>query len=573
MTFTKKKLNAAIAGAAVAVSPAAFSIVDMDDAANVGMLVANETIIDPVAGVALVSTGADAFTLGGTLNANRIPANSGLRVTVTLSSGTFAAAPALDITNAVTNASTGTGGNICDSGDDATTNDDPCPDFVILTGGGTADSTVTFNTPAAASFALDGGSHFVMDLGAGGLNVKDQSAITATVNVAIADNFGATDLGTRAVPYVRFGPVAALAADATNAETTGRIDAGSSSLFLAGTSAVNTINVGGFRLAQDLTGSTAAGTIPVSRTGTAIATNNVASNARATINAANGFSAFSQGTAGGTVTSAGNACAFSTADATIATCTAYATDGNGDEAGQNDVVLTTLTGTSQTVAIAETTLTASVATTAAAATVFSTANVDGTVNLLSLARNGSSARLNFALTPGGNFPMFLRVTNPSAVAGPVTLTLTNDDGVTSTAIDISAIEGAPAGELAAGASTALLNIDDVMAAVQAADATFALGASNKLRVDVVAEFGSNASITQAASTSTSTVAGSPAIAKLSVQAGSAFTIAAVAAVADSTVTVTTPALVQDTGSTGVILSAFTVSSDGTTFAMLTDASD
>jgi len=572
MTFTKKKLNAAIAGAAVAVSPAAFSIVDMDDAANVGMLVANETIIDPVAGVALVSTGADAFTLGGTLNANRIPPNSGVRVTVTLSGGTFAGAPALDLTNTVTNASTGTGGNICDSGDDGTTNDDACPDFIILTGGGTADSTVTFNAPASTT-AIDGGTHFVMDLAGAGLNVTDQSAITATVNVAIADNFGATDLGTRAVPYVRFGPVAALAADATNAESTGRIDAGSSSLFLAGTSATNTINVGGFRLVQDLTGSTAAGTIPVSRTGTAIATNNIASNARATINAANGFSAFSQGTAGGTVTSAGNACAFSTADATIATCTAYATDGNGDEAGQNDVVLTTLTGTSQTVAIAETTLTATVATTAAAATVFSTANVDGTVNLLSLARNGSSARLNFALTPGGAFPMFLRVTNPSAVAGPVTLTLTNDDGVTSTAIDLSAIEGAPAGELAAGASTALLNIDDVMAAVQAADATFALGSSNKLRVDVVAEFGSNASITQAASTSTSTVAGSPAIAKLSVQAGSAFTIAAVAAVADSTVTVTTPALVQDTGATGVILSAFTVSSDGTTFAMLTDASD
>ena len=112
-----------------------------------------------------------------------------------------------------------------------------------------------------------------------------------------------------------------------------------------------------------------------------------------------------------------------------------------------------------------------------------------------------------------------------------------------------------------------------MAAVQAADATFALGASNKLRVDVVAEFGSNASITQAASTSTSTVAGSAAIAKLSVQAGSAFTIAAVDAVAASTITLTTPAIVQDTGSTGVILSAFTVSSDGTTLAMLTDASD
>ena len=566
MTFTKNKLAAAMSGAVVAVaSQSAYSLTDMDDTAGTGMLIANETIIDPVAGVAI--SGA-AFSLGGTLHTSAIPTNTGVRVTVTLSSGTFAAAPALDITNTVTNASTGTGGSVCGTSDQA------CPAFSILTGGTTADSTVTFNMDTGGT-AIPAGRHYVMDLGGGGLTVLDQSAITATVNVSIADSFGATDLGTVTRSYVNWGPVATLIADAGSAETAGRIDAASSSLAFAGTNAANVINVGGFRLAQDLTGATEAGTIPVQRTGATIATNAIATNARATINAANGFSAFNQGTAGGSVTSAGNACAFSTADATIATCTAYATDANGDEATQNDVVLTTLAGTAQTVQIVETPLSATVTVTAGAATTLSTANVTGTVNLLSLQRNGSSARLNFALTPGGNFPMFIRVTNPSAVAGPVTLTLTNDDGTTSSPIALEDIAGAPAGDLAAGASTALLNIDDVFAAVQAADATFDLGASNKLRVDAVAEFGSNASISQPASTSTSTVNGVVARAAVTVATGATqgFTIPALAAVANSTITLTTPALVQDLGQTGVILSAFTVSSDGTTFAMMTDASD
>ena len=59
---------------------------------------------------------------------------------------------------------------------------------------------------------------------------------------------------------------------------------------------------------------------------------------------------------------------------------------------------------------------------------------------------------------------------------------------------------------------------DVYAAVQAADPTFTLGASNKLRVNVVAEFGA-------------------------------------------------------AGTTGVILGGFSLSTDGGTFNMLTDASN
>jgi hypothetical protein len=108
--------------------------------------------------------------------------------------------------------------------------------------------------------------------------------------------------------------------------------------------------------------------------------------------------------------------------------------------------------------------------------------------------------------------MSIRVTNDSAIAGPVTLTLTNDDGDTSAAISLGAVAGGPAGDLSAGASTALLSMSAVFAAVQAGDATFALGtSSNKLRV---------------------------------------------------TISSLTPT---------IVLNAFSLSSDGTTFSMVTDA--
>ena len=112
--------------------------------------------------------------------------------------------------------------------------------------------------------------------------------------------------------------------------------------------------------------------------------------------------------------------------------------------------------------------------------------------------------------------MFIRVTNPSAIAGPATVTLINDDGDTSEALSLTDC-GADSDELAAGASTGLLNIDTIFAAAEAGD--FELGATDKLRVEVVAEFGTTGT------------------------------------------------------TTGVVAGAFSLSSDGTTFNMMTDASN
>ena len=512
MTFTKNKLSAAMAGAAVgAIAAPAFAL-DIDPTNNVATQVASETVQTTAS--ALQGT---SFGLEGTLTANQIPANTDIRVTVTLSSGTFGAAPTMAITNSAgaTNAAAANGACLAASNTAITA---ACPAFAVFTGGGTADSAVTFNTTTTGT-VVQSGAHFDFNLGGAGIVIgTSQAAITADVGIQIADNFGPTTLpGFSAEPVAAFGPVGSLVADPSPEPAT-RINAASSSLLFSAATNDTAINVGGFRALETTTGE-------VSLTGTAVGLRDLVANVRPSVIAANGFSAMNQGTAiaGDAITwdnaGADTDCAISTADATLAVCAAtYLPAITGDAADRNDFTLSVGGGTANTVRIEETTLVASIASTAANTAAFSNSTLTGTIPLLSLARNGSSARLSFALTPGGSYPMFIRVTNPSAVAGPVTLTLTNDDGLTSSAINLSDIAGAPAGDLGAGASTALLSIDDVMTAVQAADSAFALGAANKLRVDAVAEFGA-------------------------------------------------------AGATGVILGAFSVSTDGTTFNMLTDASN
>ena len=301
-------------------------------------------------------------------------------------------------------------------------------------------------------------------------------------------------------------PLLSLVADTTTA-TPQAIDVAQNSLFFAaGTTGDNAINVGGVRVVEDVSGTAGLGVATV-----AIDATDIISGAGHTITAANGFAAFNQGTAiaGESVTVNGVVAVVSTADSTLAVAPSATVPAGGNATSSQDVVLTA--PVANTVTIAETTLTDTVTSITAGAT-YSAATSTGTVALGSLTRNGSAARLTFSVNPTSPYPMSIRVTNDSAVVGPTTLTLTNDDGATSAAINITAITGGPAADLAAGASTGLLSIADVYAAVQAADATFALGASsNKLRVNI------------------------------------------------SSLTPT------------IVLNAFSLSSDGTTFSMVTDA--
>ena len=112
------------------------------------------------------------------------------------------------------------------------------------------------------------------------------------------------------------------------------------------------------------------------------------------------------------------------------------------------------------------------------------------LNLATLAKNGSTTVLNLALSPTGAYPSFIRVNNTSNIAGDVTITLINDDG-DSSAFDLGDVSGQTSSSLAGQASSSLLSLADLMAAGQAADATFDLGAnSNKLRVSISGEFSS-----------------------------------------------------------------------------------
>ena len=467
MTFTKKKLAAAIGGtllASVGIQQAQ-AVVDIDNTAGASaLLYASEAVSSTSGTIALSDTLGAEQDIVGLMAVNGVQSDTDIRVTLTLSSGVFTAAPTLVIDD-------GAAGNGCATSAGAST---PCAATTLFSGGTTADSSVTFNT-STGSGSVIAGAHF--NFAMAGLTVSDQSAITATVSTEIADNFGPTDLPTNTGAYLSFGPLLSVAADATGA-TTGAgaaIDVAQNSLFFAGSAGDNTTNVGGAIVTESSLGNLGVNS-------TAINATHVIASAQHTITAANGFAAFNQGTAGGSITVGGATATVSTADATMAVAATVAVTAGGNAAGSQQVALTVPAG--NTVAISETTLTATV-TSITAGAVYSSATSSGTVALASLSRNGSSARLTFSVNPDSPFPMSIRVTNDSAIAGPATLTLTNDDGETSAAISLADVAGGPAGDLAAGASTTLLNMSDVFAAVQAADATFDLGAmSNKLRVSV-----------------------------------------------------------------------------------------
>jgi hypothetical protein len=526
MTFTKKKLAAVISGTllmGVAVQTVQAGI-NLDNtkttATNDTLTYASEAVANTsgnivlsdsaaghsgtaVTGTSFSGTGAARQNIRGTLSANQIASDTDVRVSLTLSSGTFAAAPTLEIYGASA-ASLGCGAPTATVGTVA------CPTVSVFSGGTTADSTVTFDTNTGTLKILPGA---IFEIDVIGVNAKSQSPITVDVGVRVADNFGPTDLaGFTGAGYISFAPLISVKNASTVADTNA-IDVTQASLFFSASAGDTNKTVGTI----DLTQSTAA---PLSVGSTALTIGDVLGVIQKSVTAANGFSAMNQGTsvAGDAVNIAGVAATISTSDATkAALATAAVTaGGTGDAAGAGTVQM--VVPTANTVQIAETTLVGNVAATGAATAVYSAANGNASVNLASLARNGSSARLTFALTPGGNYPMFVRFTNPSSISGAVTFTLTNDAGTKSSSVSIGSIAGVSSGTMAAGESTGLLKLEDVYAAVQAADPTFAIGATNnKLRLDANAAFGANGA------------------------------------------------------SSGLIVGAFSLSSDGTTFNMITNA--
>jgi len=117
----------------------------------------------------------------------------------------------------------------------------------------------------------------------------------------------------------------------------------------------------------------------------------------------------------------------------------------------------------------------------------------GTLNLGtcgSLQYSGSTDRMDFALTPNGQYSNYIRVTNPSNTSGNVVMTVWNDAG-DDVSFDLSAIAGIDSNVLKANASTPLVTINDIYAACRATDATFD-ATTSKLRIQVRGEFGDDA---------------------------------------------------------------------------------
>jgi len=505
MTFTKKKMAAVISGSLLMGLASSAGAVNLDN--NLDTNTANDDDVEVASELNVASTGTaltGAF-LNATfvLNPSVIPANSDVRVKLDLGgTATFSGT-----------APSGSAGN---------------PFTFGVIDGGLTENTITLNANVGtADISAGQAVTFVIPQ----ITVTDQSAVSMTATISRADNFGSATIKTLAnSPYVSFAD--SFAVTYTPNASVRKIDVTNSSILFAD-SAGNTANT-----AQP--GSvTVTYTAKNDFTGTTIAGSTITNAIAVTLTGDNGLDAFATSNTGAGVVHgliplvvSGNSAA-----ATGQTFAAVATG-----AAQN-VVMTV--PAANTIAIQETPISVTYAGTPSVPATYNTDSLDGTGSLSALDKNGSSARLNFALKPGGNFTNYIRITNPSGIDGDVFLTLTNDDGTSSAQVGLGTITGAANDNLAAGASTALLDITDVFAAVQGADSTFDLGTnSTRLRVDVEAEFGTDDTV----------VAGN-------------------AALVVAAPNVTGPInLTSRPNTTSVLLQAFSISNDGNSFNMMTDAS-
>ena len=110
------------------------------------------------------------------------------------------------------------------------------------------------------------------------------------------------------------------------------------------------------------------------------------------------------------------------------------------------------------------------------------------VTLGAHAKNGSSSTLRLVLNPNGSFKNFLRITNTTTIAGDVSFALRNDSGTQVQNIALGSVSGQSSSSLGGNNSTSMIDVADLYAAAQAADATFDVG-SGKLQVTVSGNFG------------------------------------------------------------------------------------
>lgn len=98
-----------------------------------------------------------------------------------------------------------------------------------------------------------------------------------------------------------------------------------------------------------------------------------------------------------------------------------------------------------------------------------------------LVKNGDKAEVNLALNPNGAYSQYVRISNKSAQAGAVFVTVIADDGKAAN-FPLSAIAGQPA-SLDAGASTVQMTLKDIYAAAEAKGLTLTGDKKIRLLVD------------------------------------------------------------------------------------------
>ncbi|WP_312513510.1 hypothetical protein [Stutzerimonas nitrititolerans] len=134
-----------------------------------------------------------------------------------------------------------------------------------------------------------------------------------------------------------------------------------------------------------------------------------------------------------------------------------------------------------TTAIAPSAFNAKLALGTAAALTAAPAEVVGFANL---GKNGATAEVDLALKPGGVFSNYVRISNKSGIAGDVFITVINDAGQSAT-VSLGEVAGQTSNNLAAGASTTQMSIQDIFNA--AATKGLAIANEGKLRLNVEAQ--------------------------------------------------------------------------------------
>ena len=347
--------------------------------------------------------------------------------------------------------------------------------FTVAEGGSLTDSHVIFALTATANIAVTDEVTFFLP----GIVTSNQNAVTITYNQHETGDQAQTpqtnSLATSNAALITFSPALSLVCSANGASDNIDVTTGSVSFDTSNNASPRQTDLGTFQIALAATPLLTLAGVPVT-----IAT--ILNSAVITATASNGWSAIDSLT-----TSGGGAATFVLSGADFVTTPAIA-------APAGFGVATTFTAgvpAANATPIESSTVTLNVATTANAT--YSAATTTGACTLGAMTKNGSHDRLTFALTPNGSFKNFVRISNPSSTDGNVYLTVTDDAGVKSM-FPLSAVihKGtALAPGLLKGASTPLLDINEIAAAAVIANA--ALSTEHKLRVDVDAEFGANGS--------------------------------------------------------------------------------